>query len=130
MKNQMTDKGGTIVRWTYGTLAVLLLLLVEDWALWSVPTIIDSASHPLLQLECSEVKPGQSREQALKIMHRWTTPTAEATDKPELGIGFIVELGRDGGYDSCTVQFDAATGTVKAAKYHQERYGEFPPVIE
>jgi hypothetical protein len=126
----MSQISKTIIRWTAAAAAISLLLLAEDWVFWFVPAILDSISHPLLQIECSEVKAGQSREQVLKIMHRWTTPTGEAGDKPEQAFGFTIELGHGQGYDSCTVEVDPSTGIVKAARYQHEQYGEFGPVIE
>lgn len=133
----MSETGSTVVQWTYGAVVILLLLLVEDSCFWFVPSMFNSITHPLLQLECSEVKPGESREQALKIMHRWTTPAAEGEgvlggEKPEHTMAFGNELmsGTGTAYESCTVQLDPSTGMVKAAKYKYEDYGEFGPLIE
>lgn len=94
----------------------LLLLLVEDYALWFVPLPLLRHGRGSVQSRCEEIKVGMSRSDVLEAMHRGVTHLAEVErgrDEPgrEHILGFATETGW------CVVHLDPATLAVTGAKF-------------
>ncbi|MBZ5626971.1 MAG: hypothetical protein LAQ69_51100 [Acidobacteriia bacterium] len=105
-------------------IAIVVLLLIEDALLWFVPGGIAVYRQGGLQSQCSKVKPGLTREEALQVIHRGMTPQREAEEEAQ-GERKEHTLVFGTGNETCTVVLDPLNGTISKAEY---QYTEFPPI--
>jgi hypothetical protein len=104
--------------------ATVAVLLVVDMLLWFVPGVVTMYQQNGVQSQCDKLKPGQTRTEALDLIHQSMTPQREREEEKQgETAGHTIVFGT--GNESCTVELDPLKGTVIATKYE---HSDFAPL--